>query len=89
MQTKRFGEFVAQRACVLARNCKDLKWALFVGKFSEVEDSVEAEDYEELAKQLGNASPLEIMDKALEKFGNEIAIAFRYVFKFKISSLWL
>ncbi|KAF3453447.1 hypothetical protein FNV43_RR03887 [Rhamnella rubrinervis] len=43
---------------------------------AEVEDNVEAEDYEELAKQLENASPLAIMDKALEKFGNEIAIAF-------------
>ncbi|KAH9612682.1 hypothetical protein KSS87_003344 [Heliosperma pusillum] len=33
-------------------------------------------DYEKLAKELENASPLEIMDKALAKFGNEIAIAF-------------
>lgn len=57
---------------------------MVIGKCSEVEDNVETEeDYEELAKQLGNASPLEIMDKALEKFGNEIAIAFRYVSKFK------
>ena len=39
---------------------------------------VEVEDYEKLAKDLENASPLEIMDKALEKFGNDIAIAFRY-----------
>jgi adenylyl-sulfate reductase (glutathione) len=38
---------------------------------------VEVEDFEELAKRLENASPLEIMDKALEKFGNDIAIAFR------------
>ncbi|WOG85331.1 hypothetical protein DCAR_0104519 [Daucus carota subsp. sativus] len=37
---------------------------------------VEVEDYEKLAKELENASPLEIMDKALEKFGNDIAIAF-------------
>lgn len=50
---------------------------------AEVEDNVEGEDYEELAQQLENASPLEIMDKALEKFGNEIAIAFRYVSKFE------
>jgi len=40
-------------------------------------DVVEVEDFEELAKRLENASPLEIMDKALEKFGNDIAIAFR------------
>lgn len=40
-------------------------------------DVVEVEDFEELAKKLENASPLEIMDKALEKFGNDIAIAFR------------
>lgn len=44
---------------------------------------MESEEYDELAKQLENASPLEIMDKALEKFGKEIAIAFRYVFKFE------
>ncbi|XP_009613050.1 5'-adenylylsulfate reductase 3, chloroplastic-like [Nicotiana tomentosiformis] len=42
----------------------------------EVEEKVEAADYEKLAKELENASPLEIMDKALEKFGNDIAIAF-------------
>ncbi|KAL5972588.1 aspartic proteinase precursor [Asimina triloba] len=33
-------------------------------------------DYEKLAGDLKDASPLEIMDKALEKFGNDIAIAF-------------
>lgn len=42
------------------------------------EEVVETEDFAELAKKLENASPLEIMDKALEKFGNDIAIAFRY-----------
>ncbi|KAG8385750.1 hypothetical protein BUALT_Bualt03G0077800 [Buddleja alternifolia] len=42
----------------------------------EVVDKVEVEDYEKLAKELENASPLQIMDKALEKFGNDIAIAF-------------
>ncbi|KAA8520082.1 hypothetical protein F0562_014338 [Nyssa sinensis] len=42
----------------------------------EVVGKVEAEDFEQLAKDLENASPLEIMDKALEKFGNDIAIAF-------------
>lgn len=43
----------------------------------EVEENVEkVEDYEKLAKDLENASPLEIMDRALEKFGNEVAIAF-------------
>lgn len=36
------------------------------------------EDYEKLARELDNASPLEIMDKALKKFGSDIAIAFRY-----------
>ncbi|XP_004486168.1 5'-adenylylsulfate reductase 2, chloroplastic [Cicer arietinum] len=36
----------------------------------------EEEDFEQLAKNLENASPLEIMDKALEKFGSDIAIAF-------------
>ncbi|KAL9243504.1 hypothetical protein vseg_017381 [Gypsophila vaccaria] len=33
-------------------------------------------DYEKLAKELENASPLEIMDNALAHFGNDIAIAF-------------
>ncbi|KAH6795917.1 hypothetical protein C2S51_036903 [Perilla frutescens var. frutescens] len=43
----------------------------------EVVEKVEVEeDFEKLAEELENASPLEIMDKALEKFGNEIAIAF-------------
>ena len=43
-----------------------------------VEVEVEEENFEQLAKELENASPLEVMDKALEKFGNDIAIAFRY-----------
>ncbi|VVA21575.1 Hypothetical predicted protein [Prunus dulcis] len=43
----------------------------------EAVEKVEAEDFTQLAKGLENASPLEIMDKALEKFGNDIAIAFR------------
>ncbi|KAM7500974.1 hypothetical protein LguiA_025388 [Lonicera macranthoides] len=42
----------------------------------EVVEKVEVEDYEKLAKDLENASPLEIIDKALENFGNDIAIAF-------------
>ncbi|XP_065877626.1 5'-adenylylsulfate reductase 3, chloroplastic-like [Euphorbia lathyris] len=42
----------------------------------EVSEKVEVEDFEQLAKELEKSSPLEIMDKALEKFGNEIAIAF-------------
>lgn len=40
-------------------------------------ERAETEDFEQLAKDLENASPLEIMDKALEKFGDDIAIAFR------------
>lgn len=42
----------------------------------KVEVEVEEENFEQLAKELENASPLEVMDKALEKFGNDIAIAF-------------
>ncbi|XAR65658.1 Adenylyl-sulfate reductase (thioredoxin) [Bertholletia excelsa] len=42
----------------------------------EAAEKAEVENYERLAKELENASPLEIMDKALEKFGNDIAIAF-------------
>ncbi|KAB1219703.1 5'-adenylylsulfate reductase 3, chloroplastic [Morella rubra] len=44
---------------------------------AEAVEKVEPEDYERLAKELENASPLEIIDRALEKFGNDIAIAFR------------
>lgn len=45
---------------------------------SAVETSVVEEvDFERLAGELEGASPLEIMDKALEIFGNDIAIAFR------------
>ena len=47
-----------------------------------MEVEVVEEDYEQLAKELENASPLEIIDKALEKFGNDIAIAFRYLILF-------
>lgn len=47
------------------------------GEIAETAEKVEAEDFEQLAKQLVNASPLEIIDKALEKFGDDIAIAFR------------
>ncbi|KAJ9169117.1 hypothetical protein P3X46_020581 [Hevea brasiliensis] len=42
----------------------------------EVVEKIEVEDYEQLAKDLENSSPLEIMDKALDEFGNDIAIAF-------------
>lgn len=40
-------------------------------------EKVQVEDYDQLAKELECASPLEVIDKALEKFGNDIAIAFR------------
>lgn len=46
----------------------------------EREVVVGEEDYEKMAEDLSSASPLEIMDKALEKFGNDIAIAFRFHF---------
>lgn len=50
-----------------------------VGLLAEVGEKVEVEveDYQKLAIGLENASPLEIMDKALAKFGNDIALAFR------------
>lgn len=44
--------------------------------FAEATET-EEEDLEQLAVDLENASPLEIMDRALEIFGNDIAIAFR------------
>jgi adenylyl-sulfate reductase (glutathione) len=66
---------------VLCENYDCVNFFLISNNFAEVVDKVEAEveveDYEQLAKELENASPLEIMDRALEKFGNDIAIAFR------------
>ena len=53
----------------------------------KVEVEVEEENFEQLAKELENASPLEVMDKALEKFGNDIAIAFRYYISLLFSYL--
>lgn len=47
---------------------------------AEVAEKTEIVDYDGLARDLENASPLEIMDQALEKFGDDIAIAFRCVF---------
>ncbi|TKY54001.1 5'-adenylylsulfate reductase 3 [Spatholobus suberectus] len=41
-----------------------------------VASETKEEDVEQIASDLENASPLEIMDRALEKFGNDIAIAF-------------
>uniref|UniRef100_A0A453BEY3 Uncharacterized protein n=1 Tax=Aegilops tauschii subsp. strangulata TaxID=200361 RepID=A0A453BEY3_AEGTS len=41
------------------------------------EEEASAVDYEALAQELVGASPLEIMDRALDMFGSEIAIAFR------------
>lgn len=38
---------------------------------------VKTDNYEQLARDLDSASPLEIMDRALKKFGDDIAIAFR------------
>ena len=64
---------------------------LFLGvlESAEVVEKVEVEvdeNFEQLAKELENASPLEVMDKALEKFGNDIAIAFRYYIFFYLVS---
>lgn len=42
----------------------------------KIESANDHEDYEKLARDMENASPLEIMDEAFEKFGNDIAIAF-------------
>ncbi|GJZ07075.1 hypothetical protein Tco_0540868, partial [Tanacetum coccineum] len=39
---------------------------------------VDIVDIEKLGKDLENASLLEIMDRALEKYGNVIAMAFRF-----------
>lgn len=52
-------------------------------------------DIPKLAEELDSASPLEIMDKALSMFGDDIAIAFRYESHsivsspFFLSSIWI
>ncbi|TQD89580.1 hypothetical protein C1H46_024877 [Malus baccata] len=56
---------------------QELLCKLIVGVIVEVGSNVVGEDYEKLAKELEAASPLQIMVKALDKFGNDIAIAFR------------
>lgn len=45
---------------------------------AETTEEVETGDFAELAKKLENVSPFEIVDKALETFGNDVAISFRY-----------
>ncbi|XP_037476972.1 probable 5'-adenylylsulfate reductase 1, chloroplastic [Triticum dicoccoides] len=47
-----------------------------VAPVEEEASAVAAVDYEALAQELVGASPLEIMDRALDMFGSEIAIAF-------------
>lgn len=55
----------------------------------EKEREVLEEDYEKLAEGLSSASPLEIIDRALEKFGSDIAIAFRFPSSIIISFFFL
>ena len=43
---------------------------------SQKGESEVVEDYDKLANDLESASPLEIMDKALQELGNDMAIAF-------------
>ncbi|KAM0874172.1 hypothetical protein ACQ4PT_037643 [Festuca glaucescens] len=47
-----------------------------VAPVEEEESAAATVDYEALAQELVGASPLEIMDRALDLFGSEIAIAF-------------
>ncbi|CAI8613201.1 unnamed protein product [Vicia faba] len=56
---------------------------LFYGGRSMVEATEilekEEDDFEQLAKNPASVPPIEIMDKALEKFGNDIVIAFKLI----------
>lgn len=54
-------------------------WKLLLEVEGKIESTDDHEDYEKLARDMESASPLEIMDKAFEYFGNDIAIAFRYI----------
>ncbi|KAK9151720.1 hypothetical protein Syun_010029 [Stephania yunnanensis] len=60
---------------VLAESSKGIASAA-TGVIADHPEVVVEEDYEGLAKDLAEASPLEVMDRALEMFGNDIAIAF-------------
>ncbi|KAJ0046138.1 hypothetical protein Pint_04105 [Pistacia integerrima] len=66
------------KQCFVKPICAELRSDLGVPLAAAVvaADEIESLDCEKLAKELENGSPLEIMDKALEKFGSEIAIAF-------------
>ncbi|KAG6522048.1 hypothetical protein ZIOFF_019182 [Zingiber officinale] len=72
---------------MLARSCRALEptkrddSAVHTAAAVEASDTAVGEedivDYEKLGKELEITSPLEIIDRALEMFGNEIAITFR------------
>ncbi|XP_043808476.1 5'-adenylylsulfate reductase 1, chloroplastic isoform X2 [Manihot esculenta] len=73
---------LSQRGCALKPVNAEFKWNDSIVPLAaaivepEVAVKIEVENYEQLAEELQNSSPLEIMDKAFEKFGNDIAIAF-------------
>ncbi|XP_021906134.1 LOW QUALITY PROTEIN: 5'-adenylylsulfate reductase 3, chloroplastic-like [Carica papaya] len=70
-----------QRHCIMKPVCMKPKKNYSIVPFAAITvgpevDATENEDYEKLTKEMENSSPLEIVDKALEKFGHDIAIAF-------------
>ncbi|ONK74937.1 uncharacterized protein A4U43_C03F11640 [Asparagus officinalis] len=68
--TKRNDSVVASAASAVAEA------TVVVEETVKARETEEVVDFEKLAAELENASPLEIMDRALATFGDEIAIAF-------------
>ena len=65
------------------RDCHELYIGLLLNDnaYTDILGKGESEvpdDYDKLANDLEGASPLEITDRALKKFGDDIAIAFRF-----------
>lgn len=69
---RRRGDSVAPRAALSSSVAGEA-----AGFAEKATTTLEGVDFEKLAEELEAASPLVIVDKALDLFGNDIAIAFR------------
>ncbi|KAE8728833.1 5'-adenylylsulfate reductase 2 [Hibiscus syriacus] len=70
---------LSRRRCAVnaepKRNDSIVPLAATMAAYPAALEKEEAEDFEQLAKELDHASPLEIMDKALQNFGDAIAFS--------------